>query len=137
MNSPRVIKELYIGIGISALAFLILGCFLMRPYWIYALALVIGSVCACFQAYSIYETLDITLDLAPKKAKGFAMVRSIIRLLICMGLMIGGILIHWVAFVGVTIGLLTLKISAFLNPLISKRMNKIDGVDDTLDIEQK
>lgn len=137
MNSLRVLKELYIGIAVCAVAFLVVGCIFMRPIWIYALALAVGAGGACFQAYSIYDTLDRTLDLVPKSAKGFATIRSISRLLVCMGLMIGAILIHWTAFVGVTIGLMCLKFSAFINPLIRKYMNKIDGVDDTLDIEQK
>ena len=137
MNSLRVLKELYIGIGLWVAVFMILGCIFMRPIWIYALSLVVGGAGACFQAYSIYDTLDRTLDLAPKGAKSFATARSILRLLICMALMIGGILIHWTAFVGVTIGLMCLKFSAFINPLIRKYTNKIDGVEDTLDIEQK
>ncbi len=132
----RVLKELYIGIAIYALIFALIGIIFMRPIWIYLLALVVGAVGAGFQAYSIYDTLDITLELSEKKAKNFAMIKSMTRLVICLVLMIVAIIIHWTAFVGVTIGLLGLKISAFMNPIIKKLTTKIDGVEDTLDIEQ-
>lgn len=132
----RVLKELYIGIAIYALIFALIGIIFMRPIWIYLLALVVGAVGAGVQAYSIYDTLDITLELSEKKAKNFAMIKSMTRLVICLVLMIVAIIIHWTAFVGVTIGLLGLKISAFMNPIIKKLTTKIDGVEDTLGIEQ-
>ena len=136
-KARKVLKELYIGIAMYAFIFAIIGIIFMRPIWIYLLALVVGAVGAGFQAYSIYDTLDITLELSEKKAKNFAMIKSMTRLVICLVLMIVAIIIHWTAFVGVTIGLLGLKISAFMNPIIKKLTTKIDGVEDTLDIEQK
>ncbi len=133
----KVLKELYIGIAIYALVFALIGIIFMRPIWLYLISLIVGALGAGFQAYSIYDTLDITLELSAKKAKNFAMVKSMTRLVVCLVLMIVAILIHWTSFVGVTIGLLGLKISAFMNPIIKKITSKIDGVEDTLDIEQK
>ncbi len=109
----------------------------MRPWWLFALSLLVGAIGAGIQAYSIYDTLDRALDLPEKNAKAFAMSRSMMRLLMCLVLMAVGIYIHWTSFAGVCIGLLGLKISAFFNPLIRKLVNKIDGVEDTLDIEEK
>lgn len=137
MESRRVLKELYIGIAIYAFIFMIIGIIFMKPVWVYAVSLLVGAAGACVQAYNMYDTLDRALDLPAKNAKGFTMIRSMLRLLICMVLMIGGILIHWTAFVGVTVGLLGLKISAFFNPVVKKIMIKLERVDDTLDIEQK
>lgn len=137
VNSRRVLKELYIGIIVSAIVFMIIGCIFIRPIWIYAISIAVGGAGACIQAYSIYDALDRSLELDPKKAEAFSSFRSMLRLLLCLGLMVGAIIIHLTAFVGVTVGLFTLKISALINPFIKKYMNKIDGVDNTLDIEQK
>ena len=136
-KSRRVLKELYIGIAVHAFIFMIIGIIFMKPWWMYAIALIVGALGACGQAYGMYDTLDKALDLTAKGAKSFAMIRSILRLLICMALMIGAIIIHWTAFVGATVGLLGLKISAFINPLVKKLLAKFEGVDDTLDIKQK
>lgn len=136
-KARKVLKELYIGIVIYALIFALIGIIFMRPIWMYLVSIFVGAFGACFQAYSIYDTLDITLDLSENKAKNFAMFKSMTRLVICLVLMVVAILIHWTAFVGVTIGLLSLKVSAFLNPFVRKITNKIDGVEDTLEIEQK
>jgi hypothetical protein len=38
--------------------------------------------------------------------------------------MVIGIMIHWSAFVGVTVGLLGLKGAAFMNPMIRKFLEK-------------
>lgn len=136
MESRKVLKELYIGIAIHACAFLLIGMFFMRPFWIYALALMVGALGACLHAYGIYDTLDRALELPEKNARSFATTRCIVRLLLCMALMVGGILIHWSAFVGITVGLLGLKISAFFNPLLKKFLTKLERVDNTLDIEK-
>ncbi|MBE5943474.1 MAG: hypothetical protein E7258_01000 [Lachnospiraceae bacterium] len=137
MESRRVLKELYIGILICTAIFLVIGCIFMRPIWIYALGILVGGAGACAQAYGIYDTLDLILSMDPKSAKGKATLKSITRILICLILMTVAIVLHWAAFVGVTIGLLTLKFSAMINPFIRKHITKIDGVDNTLDIQQK
>ena len=129
----QVLLELYIGIGVWVCILMLIGAFFMRPFWIFALALIVGGGGACLQAYSIYDTLDRALELPRKNAKSFATGRSILRLILCMGLMAGGIMIHWVAFVGVTVGLIALKVSALLNPVLKKFLYK--GIDNSEDIE--
>ncbi|MGN0436529.1 MAG: ATP synthase subunit I [Wujia sp.] len=131
MEKPRVLKELYIGILITALFFFILGIIIMRPIWIFALGLLVGTVGACIWLYGMYDTLDRALDIGSKSAKGFAAFRSIVRLVFVMAVMIVAILIDWVAFVGVTVGFLTLKISALLNPLIRRLCDKLFDEENT------
>lgn len=125
MEKPRVLKELYIGILITALFFFIIGIIVMRPFWIFALGLLVGIAGACIWLYGMYDTLDRVLDMRGKSVKGFAALRSVLRLVAVMAVMIAAIIIHWAAFVGVTVGLLTLKISALLNPLIKKLCDKL------------
>lgn len=137
MECQKVLKEVYIGIAIYACIFMVIGVIFIRPAWIYAVALILGSIGACFQIRHIYDTLDRALELDSKNAKSFATVRSLFRLAICMGLMIGGILINWSAFVGVAVGLMGLKVSAFLNPLVGRILNRFDRVENTLDIDKK
>ncbi len=136
-DSHRVLKEIYVGIAIFVVCFLILGAFLMRPYWLFAVSLVIGGVAASLFLYHIYDCLDRALDMQQKDARQFVTIRSLFRLVFRGALMIGAIMIHWTAFVGVTIGLLSPKVASYFNPQISRLLNRFEGVDDTLDIESK
>lgn len=124
MKADKVLKELYIGIVLSGLFFMLVGIIFVRPAWMYALGIIVGMAGACFQAYHMYDTLDRGLELRSDKAKSFVTIRSIFRLGICLVLMAIAIMIHWAAFVGVAIGLICLKFSAFLNPFITKYINK-------------
>lgn len=119
MDPKKVLRQLYIGIGVSTLAFAIVGAIFMRPVWLYLLSILAGGIAACFLAYNMYDVLDRALELEANNAKGFVTGRSLLRLGICLLLMVVGIKISWVSFVGVTVGLLGLKISAFLNPVVA------------------
>lgn len=116
----RVLMQLYIGIGIYFTVFGVLGVIFMRPIWLFILSLFVGCAAACFIAYNMYDVLDRALELETGKAKSFVTVRSMIRLGVCLVLMAAGIMVDWVSFVGVTVGLLGLKVSAFMNPLVRK-----------------
>lgn len=116
----RVLMQLYIGIGIYFAVFGILGIIFMHPIWLFILSLFVGCAAACFIAYNMYDVLDRALELETGKAKSFVTVRSMIRLGVCLVLMAAGIMVDWVSFVGVTVGLLGLKVSAFMNPLVRK-----------------
>ena len=112
--------QFYIGIGIYFAVFGVLGVIFMRPIWLFILSLFVGCAAACFIAYNMYDVLDRALELETGKAKSFVTVRSMIRLGVCLVLMAAGIMVDWVSFVGVTVGLLGLKVSAFMNPLVRK-----------------
>lgn len=129
MEKPSVLKELYIGIGIVALFFMILGIIVMRPFWIFAIGLLLGASGACLWLYSMFDVLDKALDLTKKGAKNFVALRSILRLIIIMVFMGLALYIHWNAFVGVAVGLLSLKISALLNPYVKKYITKTAQVN--------
>lgn len=120
MAARRVLMQLYIGIGIYFAVFGVLGVIFMRPIWLFIISLLVGCAAACFIAYNMYDVLDRALELETGKAKSFVTVRSMIRLGVCLVLMAAGIMVDWVSFVGVTVGLLGLKASAFMNPLVRK-----------------
>lgn len=129
MTKPKVLKELYIGITIVVLFFLLLGIILMRPYWIFALGLLAGTLGAFAWVYNMYDTLDRALDLSKKSAKSFVAIRSILRQLLAATMMGIALVIHWSAFVGVAIGFLSIKISGLINPHIKKFLYKQDNND--------
>lgn len=40
----RILKEMYIGMAVCMIVFLAIGAFFMRPYYIFALALLVGNL---------------------------------------------------------------------------------------------
>lgn len=124
MESRRVLKELYIGMAIVEAFFLILGIFVMRPYHLFALGILFGVMGAGFMVYHMYDCLDKALDMPPKNARSYITSRSVIRLVISAALMIIGFSIHWVTFVGIAISLISIKVSALVNPLVRRITDK-------------
>lgn len=124
MICKKTLKELYIGIVIVSAAFLLLGIIFMRPYWMFAIGILIGILCAFLWVYNMYDTLDRALDLGKKKAKGFVAIRSILRQLLITAILGVTVYLNWVLFVGTTIGLLSVKISGLINPHIRKWCNR-------------
>ena len=118
--SHQMIKELIIGILIHGCVFFILGIIFMRPIWLYVLSLLVGLAGACALVYNMYISLGKALDMNSNKARSYVTLYSFLRLGGACALMIIGMLIDWTAFVGVAIGLISIKVSAFLNPLIKK-----------------
>jgi energy-converting hydrogenase Eha subunit A len=108
---------------------MILGMIFMRPRWIYALALIAGLIGAAVLAYNMYVNLDKALDMDSDKARSHTTTHAFLRLFMAAGMMVIGIMIHWSAFVGVTVGLLGLKVSAFMNPMIRKFMERREQMD--------
>ena len=51
----RILKEMYIGMAVCMIVFLAIGAFFMRPYYIFALALLVGNLGGALRIYHIYE----------------------------------------------------------------------------------
>lgn len=124
MEDRRLLHELYIGIAVHVIVFMLLGLIFMRPVWMYELALLVGGFAAAILLFHTYDCLDKALELPAKNAKSFITLRVILRLVIRVAIMVAGIMIHWTAFVGIVIGMLSPKTAAYLNPLIKKLSDK-------------
>lgn len=122
----KVLKEMYIGIIIWTCFFLLVGAFVMRPYWIFLAGCLAGMLGAGIWLYSMYDVLDRALDMNEKSAKAFVTIRSVLGIVVVGVIMAGAILIHWAAFVGVVVGFISLKLSAMINPLVRKILNPSD-----------
>ena len=103
---------------------MVIGLIFVRPAWIFAISLVVGIGAACLVLFNMYDTLDKALLREPDKAKGYVTLHSILRLAGAAALMAIAIKISWASFVGVTVGLLGVKVSALINPFIRKYIFK-------------
>ena len=82
----RILKEMYIGMAVCMIVFLAIGAFFMRPYYIFALALLVGNLGGALRIYHIYDVLDQALDMGEAGAKKKVIVNSLLRMIVTLAL---------------------------------------------------
>lgn len=120
----RGLLELCTGILFLGVAMLIVGSFLAEDIWRYGAALGLGVVLALITAYHMYRCLDRALSPgtdAGKVVTGSSLVRYVCILVVLGIAAMTGKLNVLVIF----LGLMTLKLGAYLQPLTHRVYNKI------------
>lgn len=118
----RTLLELYIGVLLLGALILIIGLTFARPMWMYALGVVAGTATAMVQLYNMYDTLDRALDADESKARSYITSKSMLRLILITVVMVAAFFIGFTTFVGVVLGLFTVKLSALINPWLKKHI---------------
>ena len=109
-TARKSLYNLILGIWIVAVPVTIVGMLLSDPPLKFLWGELIGSVVSTGFAFHIYHTLDIALDLDSDHAASRARQGSMIRSLVTMGVLL----------IGIFTGLLGLKVSVYLQPLMEK-----------------
>lgn len=122
----RALAKMIVGILLHGILFFIIGMIVIPRRIIFSLGLIVGLAGAIFAAISIYDALDIGLDLGEKSARMHVIKKTLIRFAVAIILMVGAILINIYAFVGVTVGLLSLKTSGLFHMAINKFLGETD-----------
>ena len=118
----RTLLELYMGVLLLGTVILVIGLIFARPMWMYALGVLAGTATAMVQLYNMYDTLDRALDAEEGKARSYITAKSMLRLILIAVVMVVAYFIGFMAFVGVVLGLFTVKLSALINPWIKKHL---------------
>lgn len=103
------------------LAFWIAGVIKLKQVGFYELGLVLGTIMSLLWAKDIYDTLDKGLEKDQESASKYMKKRSIIRMLIIIVIIILGGYLSLNMIVGTMVGLISLKISAYVQVLINKQ----------------
>ena len=123
-KEKRTLYELLAGIVVCLILFL-LGNLFVSNHLAYTLGLVLGGGIAAFMSIHMYNALQQAMlydeDTAAKKVqKG-----TIIRVLFMMAGLVAALLLpQWISIIGVALGVLSLKFSAYLQPLTHKFLEK-------------
>lgn len=112
-------------IGIAGLTLLIcgIGWVATKGSLTFVTGIFYGGVVAIVLAVHMFKTLEKTLDLGEAGAEKHARKMTAVR----MGIMIVAVIIaiylsNWINLAGVIFGILTLKLSAYIQPIIHKRI---------------
>ncbi|MBQ9936646.1 MAG: ATP synthase subunit I [Lachnospiraceae bacterium] len=116
----RTMLELYVGIIIVAIIFLVIGLIFARPMWMYFVGVLGGVLGAAFQLYNMYDTIDRALSVDEGKARSYMTAKSMMRLILSAVIMVVAYMVGLPAFIGAILGLFSLKVAALINPIIKK-----------------
>lgn len=126
-NNNDTLRDLLVGICIFTVAIALIGAMLLESRFSFVLGVFLGGVIAFFLAIHLNNTIGVALDSEPEQAKRYTTRMAFIRLLVMIGAVAVALIFPNVFHtVGVLLGVLTLKISAYCRPFINKYItNKI------------
>lgn len=123
-EEKKTLWELLIGIIVCFLLFLPGNFFVSNPL-AYTSGLVLGGMIAALMSIHMYHVLQQAMlydeDTAAKKVQKGTILRVF---LMVAGLVAALLLPEWISIIGVALGVLSLKFSAYLQPLTHKFLKK-------------
>lgn len=120
----RALLELWLGILFTGLLIQFVGMWFAENWMIYTVALWIGIIVALWMVYHMYRTLDRTLDMgggAQKAATIANLVRYACVIVVFLIILLTKVLNPLITFLGV----MSVKVAAYLQPFTHKLCNKI------------
>lgn len=117
-----------IGIGIYAVLIELVGFFFSEDLFSYTLGLLFGVAVAIFLIVHMAKTLDRALDLPQEQAVKYTRRQSFLRLAVMLAAMVIALLVEQFNFITVILGMLGLKMGAFIAPKLLKRLYPEDFV---------
>jgi predicted cobalt transporter CbtA len=125
-----------IGIGIYAVLIELVGFFFSEDLFSYTLGLLFGVAVAIFLIVHMAKTLDRALDLPQEQAVKYTRRQSFLRLAVMLAAMVIALLVEQFNFIAVILGMLGLKMGAFIAPKLLKRLYPEDFVT-KLDMDEE
>lgn len=125
-----------IGIGIYAVLIELVGFFFSEDLFSYTLGLLFGVAVAIFLIVHMAKTLDKALDLPQEQAVKYTRRQSFLRLAVMLAAMVIALLVEQFNFIAVILGMLGLKMGAFIAPKLLKRLYPEDFVT-KLDMDEE
>lgn len=126
------VKETIIGflIGIGIYGFLIelVGVFFSENLAYYSFGLLFGIVVSILLIFHIVYTLDKALDMPQGQATKYTRKQSFLRLFFMLIAMVVALMVEQFNFIAVLLGMLGLKIGAFIAPHVLRRLYPEDFV---------
>ncbi len=120
-EEKQTLMEMIIGLLIGTIFFNVIGVLIVSNKLAYILGVLFGSMIAIIVLLQMYHTLGKAVDMEGKRATRYTVTASIVRMALMGGaLAIGIVWKDLFSVVGILFGLLTLKLSAFIQPLIHK-----------------
>ena len=123
-QAKETLFDLLIGITCHFILLLTIGNIFIKNDIFYSLGLAMGCVTGMLLAVSIYSSLKTALELGEEEAERYIRKKANLRMFIMAVVTFMGIKMSMVSFIGIIIGILGLKISAFFQPYTNSYITK-------------
>lgn len=119
-ETKQTLYELIAGIILCFIVFL-LGNIFVSNWLAYTLGLLIGGIIAGFMSIHMYRILERATLYDQETAAKKVQKGTILRILLMMAGLVAALLLpEYISIIGVALGVLSLKFSAYLQPLTHK-----------------
>ena len=124
-NEKQTLWDLIVGTLFFVLLFLF-GNFIVENQLAYTLGLLLGGAVSIGMSFHMYSSLQKAILYDEEQAQKKVQMGSLIRMIVMViALALSVILPQYISFLGVAFGILSLKFSAYLQPLTHKVLKKI------------
>ena len=111
----RTLAELIFGIILVSAVLAVIGGIFLPGRWYFLGGILVGAIAASLLVINMYDTIDASLEMNEKRARSYASRHAVLRILITGVLLALAIWIDIYAFVGVALGVASLKVSGLLH----------------------
>ena len=124
-EEKQTLCELIIGTFFCVLLFMF-GNLVVENHIAYTLGLILGGTVSVGMSFHMYSSLKKAVLYDSENARKKMQISSLIRMVfIVIALVVSVILPQYISLIGVALGILSLKFSAYLQPLTHKVLKKI------------
>lgn len=120
----ETLTSLLAGIFGLSLLFFAVGVFIARDKIAWSLGLSFGFIGAVVMAVHLTMTLKNQMDMDAKSGNKYMIKNTMLRFIFMAVLIYISLKVSRISFIGVLLGILTLKMSALLQPYINKKLSK-------------
>ena len=116
----RTLAELIFGIILVCMVLAVIGGIFLPGRWFFLGGLLVGAVAAVLLVINMYDTIEASLMMNEKRARSYGSWHAVLRILVTAVILGVAIWIDIYAFVGVALGVASLKVSGLLHIPIAK-----------------
>ena len=128
LNAKETVRDMALGLVLCAMVFAAAGSlFMLREWYRWVLGVALGAAAAGLMLWHLYVSIDRALDMDADSATRYMKKSAIKRILIAAAVFAIGACFPKVFHVfGVLAGVLSLKFTAYLQPLTHKAINYLN-----------
>lgn len=123
MNEVKeTLRGFYIGIGIYALVIEVIGLIFSGNRLAYTIGVLFGVIISIYLTIHLAKTIDRALELPQEPAIRHMQIQSVKRLFITLFVLTIGLMVEWINFIALVLGLFGRKAGALMAPTLLKKL---------------